>query len=512
MTVGLATGGANGDCLGVRQISSPVFTAAGKEEGASPEGLPGGRFWVLQELDDEEDGQAEVTPVRDWASMRYGCHTPSSASGRDLDESSTALARRALKRVHRQQAQRLAATAVIELDEGMVSPSSRPLGKSTSKIKVLPVLEPTVFRDESSHGWSVVHRRRWLPAIGKKRHDPLNSLNSNLDCSGQQKPWADDRVQGARRGPLPIVHRALQAARRHTRSESRYQRVEVGGVVAGRSFHKFLGFTWKRLETGAPAALRRSQPSKMSGDGGQNFNPGRGSFNHGRGGFQPQGGFGGAGRGAFAARGRQGLRGQGGYGAGPGYGFGGGRAGQAASMNSHGRNYGRGDAGGAAGRTGGHGVQEENWDDGPSNYQRGPRFGFGANQRWNNNNNAGRGGYQNRATSHGGVARGGFDADLLQQTVQAVVAAVTAAQKVPEAAGMAQVQATPPLETVAVNREEVVPVAAPTVGQQQRVVAQQVGIDPQIVAAKGKEVEGPGPSKKKKEEKSGCFRCKQPGH
>jgi hypothetical protein len=57
-----------------------------------------------------------------------------------------------------------------------------------------------------------------------------------------------------------------------------------------------------------------------------------------------------------------------------------------------------------------------------------------------------------------------------------------------------------------------VPVAAPTVGQQQRVVAQQVGADPQIVAAKGKEVEGPGPSKKKKEEKMGCFRCKQPGH
>jgi hypothetical protein len=181
-------------------------------------------------------------------------------------------------------------------------------------------------------------------------------------------------------------------------------------------------------------------------------------------------------------------------------------------MNSHGRNYGRGDAGGAAGRTGGHGVQEENWDDGPSNYQRGPRFGFGANQRWNNNNNAGRGGYQNRATSHGGVARGGFDADLLQQTVQAVVAAVTAAQKVPEAAGMAQVQAPPPLENVTANREEVVPVAAPTVGQQQTVVAPQEGAVPQVVATKGKEVEGPGPSKKKKEEKSSCFRCKQPGH
>jgi hypothetical protein len=100
---------------------------------------------VVQDSDDEEDGQEEVTPMRDWASMRYGCRTPSPAAGRDLAESSMSLARRALKRIQRQQAQRLAATAVIELNEGMVSPSSRPLGKSTSKIKVLPVLEPSVF-------------------------------------------------------------------------------------------------------------------------------------------------------------------------------------------------------------------------------------------------------------------------------------------------------------------------------------------------------------------------------
>jgi hypothetical protein len=145
MTVGLASGGANGVCFGVRPISSPVTAAAGVGESTPPEGLLGGRFWVLQESDEEEDGQAEETPERDWASMRYGCHTPPPASVRDLAESSTSLARRALKRIQRQQAQRLAATAVIKLNEGMASPSSRPLGKSTSKIKVLPVLEPSVF-------------------------------------------------------------------------------------------------------------------------------------------------------------------------------------------------------------------------------------------------------------------------------------------------------------------------------------------------------------------------------
>ncbi|KAK1632989.1 hypothetical protein QYE76_007304 [Lolium multiflorum] len=330
--------------------------------------------------------------------MRYGCSTPSPETGRDLAESSTALARRALKRLQRLQAQRLAATAAIEFDEG---------------------------------------------------------------------------------------------------------------------------FTWKRLEVGAPAALRRLLPSKMNGDDGQNFNPGRGTFNHGRGGFQPRGGYGGAGRGAYAARGRQGMRGRGGQGAGPGHGFGGGRAGQTAGMNSFGRNNGRGDAGGAAGMTGGQGFHDDNWGAGPSNYQRGPRFGYGANQRWNNNNNAGRGGYQNRfgATSHGGVTRGGIDADLLQQTVHAVVAAVTAAQKVPEVAGTPQAHTTPSSEAGVAGRAVLVSATGPTVGQQQGVVAQQqgvvaqqMGVDPQIAVAKGKEDEGPGPSKKKKEEKMGCFRCKQPGH
>jgi hypothetical protein len=142
MTVGLATG----VCLGDHKISSPGFATMVREEDASPESPLGGRFWVLQTSDDEEDGQAEAeSPVRDWASMRYGCLTPSSASGRDLAESSTELASRALKRLQRQQVQRLAATAAIELDEGMISPATRPLGKSTTKIKLTLVLETTVF-------------------------------------------------------------------------------------------------------------------------------------------------------------------------------------------------------------------------------------------------------------------------------------------------------------------------------------------------------------------------------
>jgi hypothetical protein len=73
-----------------------------------------------------------------------------------------------------------------------------------------------------------------------------------------------------------------------------------------------------------------------------------------------------------------------------------------------------------------------------ANFQNSNRFNYGGNQqRWNNGNIPGRGGYQNRfrANGHGVAARIGIDADLLQQTVQAVVAAVTAAQKTPEAVG-----------------------------------------------------------------------------
>jgi hypothetical protein len=45
------------------------------------------------------------------------------------------------------------------------------LGRST-KIKERPVLEPSVFHDESIQGWTVVRRRRWSPAIRRAALDP----------------------------------------------------------------------------------------------------------------------------------------------------------------------------------------------------------------------------------------------------------------------------------------------------------------------------------------------------
>ncbi|KAM0891521.1 hypothetical protein ACQ4PT_026357 [Festuca glaucescens] len=249
----------------------------------------------------------------------------------------------------------------------------------------------------------------------------------------------------------------------------------------------------------------------MNGDGGRGgFNPGRGGFHAGRGGFgQGRGGYGNS-RGSFAARGRYnhgGVRGGHGYGPGRGHsgnnanaGFGGGRG------------YFQGESSGSAGR--GHG--EDAWD-GPNNnfqlgnnYNNNNRFVNRANQqRWN----MGRGGgysYRPRATGTDASARNSIDADLLQQTVQAVVAAVTAATKANEPPAMRVSHVAD--SGMAVEQQVGMPAAAPNVTVQQPIVT---GQEAQVIheaGAKGKDNEVQGPPKKKKEEKTGCFRCKQPGH
>ncbi|KAM0844987.1 hypothetical protein ACQ4PT_056692 [Festuca glaucescens] len=138
-------------------------------------------------------------------------------------------------------------------------------------------------------------------------------------------------------------------------------------------------------------------------------------------------------------------------------------------------------------------------------------------KRWNNGNNPRRGGgYQNRfrANGDGVAARSTIDADLLQQTVQAVVAAVTAAQKIPESVGGTAVHnaAGADVSSTVPSQSAVMPVAAPTTIQQQLAMPNKEAMDTQVAGANGKENEGPGPLKKKKEDKTACFRCKKPGH
>jgi hypothetical protein len=162
------------------------------------------------------------------------------------------------------------------------------------------------------------------------------------------------------------------------------------------------------------------------------------------------------------------------------------------------------------------GFWEEHWG-GQRNYSSGfhndNRAGYGNSQsRWISNNNVGRGGgHQNRFRGHGeGTARTNIDADLLHQTVQAVVAAVTAVHNNPQ---VQQQSATPvPSENVplvAPSQPVVVMVAAqPDIPQQEH----KGTVEAQVAGGNAKENEEPGPLKKKKDDKTGCFRCKKPGH
>jgi hypothetical protein len=122
---------------------------------------------------------------------------------------------------------------------------------------------------------------------------------------------------------------------------------------------------------------------------------------------------------------------------------------------------------------------------------------------------------RNRGQEAEGALRGGIDADLLQQTVQAVVAAVTAVTKandVPVAQPIVVhvVQGSEPDTDVGQVVEA--PVAVPNSSEPQKLGTSQVIPDGTEMAANDKKNEGQGAPKKKKEDKAGCFRCKKPGH
>jgi hypothetical protein len=165
----------------------------------------------------------------------------------------------------------------------------------------------------------------------------------------------------------------------------------------------------------------------------------------------------------------------------------------------------------------GHGYDREEQYGGQGNFQRGAhqfnnRNYMGNQQRWSG---TGRGGYQQRfhTNVHNAPARGGIDADLLQQTVQIVVAAVTAAQKPTDPVGglASLVPSSNVIVAEAPNKDAGGTVEVANV-QQQTEVPNQGALGVQEVGSRGKEAEGPDPSKKKKDDKTSCFRCKKAGH
>ncbi|KAK1683201.1 hypothetical protein QYE76_044049 [Lolium multiflorum] len=128
-------------------------------------------------------------------------------------------------------------------------------------------------------------------------------------------------------------------------------------------------------------------------------------------------------------------------------------------------------------------------------------------KRWVSQSNGGRGGafqprFRGNSDAVGAAARGPIDADLLHQTVQAVVAAVTAAQKTSEvisAPGSNGVEGVPDPKGVAVNSSA-------------EVQPRNKAAEPQVVQGNVRENVGDGLAKKKKDDKEVCFRCKKPDH
>ncbi|KAM0865553.1 hypothetical protein ACQ4PT_043194 [Festuca glaucescens] len=511
MTVTPCSGDAEGDAGGDPVTPPPATVQARSKGGKSPERPLGGRFWVLESDDEDGDALEEISSLGDIGSFRYLCRSPEAEKDRDLKESSQELARRAVKRINRQQQQRRAAMEFMVTEGTSSSPIKTPLGRSVLRGKPVnvPILEPSVFDDDGQEGWTVVRRRRWSPASGKRSSDPMFSGLSKSRGMGPMniRPRIDSVF--VRGGPeLPIHRRPVRTLSDRSAETDRPIQVKVGGAVAGRAFRHLLGFAWRKFEKGEQVVQRRTSNPLMNGEGGHGgFNPGQGGFNHGRGGFQARGGFG-NGRSGNAARGRLGQGGGRG-----GQGFTGGRGYQGNGNAAFGRNYVQGESSGTAGMGNFVNSRDENWGgqrNFNSNFHNNNRAGYGNNQhRWVSQNNVGRGGgfqQRYRGNGDGAAARGSIDADLLHQTVQAVVAAVTAVQKVPEvnnASGTSGALGT---------HGQVMSVVDPTVVLQQSTVINKDVVEPQVVQGTAKENEGLGPSKKKKEDKDACFRCKKPGH
>ncbi|KAM0898292.1 hypothetical protein ACQ4PT_022009 [Festuca glaucescens] len=560
----MTVGGLSGDVGGDHAAGVDLVTQALPK---TPEKFTGSRFWVLQ-ADDEEDTDLEDGEEEEGGddgspagggdrSATYLCHTPVPVRDADLVEASSELNRRQMKRLRRRDEQRMAARSALFFStrEGMNTPPSMPLGIQTkSAVAKNPVLEPSVFVDESMDGWTVVRRRRWSPAFDDNLRDPKMMDNSNLRAAGQAGLRA--LVNNTLRSSGP--NQSRQGRSVDQSGVLRGPRIaKVGNNTAGFAFRRFLGLAWKKFEAAAPVVRRRRVEVVMNGDGGRGgFNPGRGAFNRGRGGFGGgSGDFGtGGGRGDYANGGGRGVYGNGGGRGGGHGGYGADRGGYGADRGGYGhprggfaqrghhQGPGRGNAGNGAGRGyqqnsfGGFGgnrnfVQGEsstsagsdfngNWGSANGANQRGGNFisnnnSYGGNQqRWN----SGRGGSyvnRNRGQESEGAMRSGIDADLLQQTVQAVVAAVTAATKVTEApvvhVPVVNAGHDPgPASVDGQSGEAPAAMPNPTVVQQEG-VAQSLPDGSEMIAT-DKENEVQGASKKKKEDKAGCFRCKKPGH
>jgi hypothetical protein len=102
--------------------------------------------------------------------------------GIDMVDESQDLARRAIKRLRKRDAQRMATktTMMFASLEGMSLSSPVPLGTAKFKSSTRPVMEPSVFKDDGDGdgGWTVVRRRHRPSVITGKIQISNNAHNS----------------------------------------------------------------------------------------------------------------------------------------------------------------------------------------------------------------------------------------------------------------------------------------------------------------------------------------------
>ncbi|KAM0851340.1 hypothetical protein ACQ4PT_052485 [Festuca glaucescens] len=541
MTIGDATGEATGDG-DIGPPTSEVISPAAVNKG-NPERLPLSRFCVLESDEEEEGDNGEELPPTFCCSdksLRYLCLSPSPVSTRDILEEPLELARRAQWRLERQRLQRqteLAFSSPASASSGGTSydfretQKERPENAKSKDQRILPVLEPTIFPDDLSGSWTVVRRRRWSSMINRRKDIVRRSQDPKITRI------SNDRGELGRRGLQAIgsTRTSTLDSRTPIETDRTSTPKPLPNLVTGQAFRHLLGFAWSRIRSGQ-RFIKDWRRSDMNGDGG------RGGFHQGRGyqgrNFNPAYAGRGAGHGRFPSGG-------GGGGSGPG----GGRF----TGNNNRSGFFQGESSGTVGNRDdfGGGDFQDNRGGNLANFRRGSNSNnnfrnttsYAGNQsgrQYNGNNNLRSNGYNgrfadgrnafngnngsakyNRASGNTGAnvrVSSGVDDAFLQKTVAAIVAAVTAAQKPTDF--VAQHESVVRGDVSIANPGSAPSGAVPQGGDLHtehvmQHVEHQAQAQEKVLEAdvpKQMEVEGAGLAKKKKIDKNGCFRCKNPGH
>jgi hypothetical protein len=242
-----------------------------------------GKFWALLGEDvcsgSEADGDEEAGEER--LAVDY---LPSSDLGRDLEESLSGLARRAEKRLLRQQRQRLAARDCLLLSptSKVCSPTSLSSAISRPRSFRPPVLEPSTFpaAADDDEGWTVVQRRRRsLDLVTEHVSDPQSTRISKSELPGSISKLGVDRARVLGR---PFSRNVVQREARRSKAQTSACTQKIpsdANIAAGRAWRRKLGFWWARANSSTSGGCDRAgggvdDKLPMNNAGGASARPG----------------------------------------------------------------------------------------------------------------------------------------------------------------------------------------------------------------------------------------------